>query len=142
MKMAYVTSMNTSISLVLVLGVVRELNSEKILHRDRLKACFPIDIMGVPLCLAESVKNLGLLFDPGFSLSMHEQSFCKSFLSNSGTSDRSGGFLLMMFLYLYPMLLSVVRVLAIASVVPNFHPSTQNFVKQFGCRLAVDAPTV
>ena len=29
-------------------------------QRDKLKVCFPIDILGSPVCHTESVKNLGL----------------------------------------------------------------------------------
>ena len=29
-------------------------------ERNKLKACFPIDILGSPLCLLDSVKNLGV----------------------------------------------------------------------------------
>ena len=36
---------------------------------DKLKACFPIDILGSPLCPIELVKNLGIWFDYDFSLS-------------------------------------------------------------------------
>ena len=32
-------------------------------QRDKLKACFPIDILGNSLCPADSVKNLGVWFD-------------------------------------------------------------------------------
>ena len=31
-------------------------------QRDKLKACFPIDILGSPLCPVDSVKNLGVWF--------------------------------------------------------------------------------
>ena len=41
-------------------------------QRHKLKACFPIDILGSPLCPVESVKNLD------FSLSKHVQNVCKS----------------------------------------------------------------
>ena len=37
-------------------------------QRDKLKACFPIDILGSPLCLVDSVKNLGVWFDSDFFL--------------------------------------------------------------------------
>ena len=42
-------------------------------QRDNLKACFPIDILGSPLCPVDSVKNLGVWFDSDFSLSKHVQ---------------------------------------------------------------------
>ena len=47
-------------------------------QRDKLKACFPIDILGSPLCPVDSVQNLGVWFDSNFSLSKHVQNVCKS----------------------------------------------------------------
>ena len=47
-------------------------------QRDNLKACFPIAILGSPICPAESVKNLGMWFDSDFYLSKHVQNVCKS----------------------------------------------------------------
>ena len=47
-------------------------------QRDKLKTCFPIDILGNSLCPADSVKNLGVWFDSDFSLSKHVQNVCKS----------------------------------------------------------------
>ena len=47
-------------------------------QRDKLKACFPIDILGNSLCPSDSVKNLGVWFDSDFSLSKHVQNVCKS----------------------------------------------------------------
>ena len=47
-------------------------------QRDKLKACIPINIMGSPLCLGDSVSNLGVWFDSDFSLSKHVQNVCKS----------------------------------------------------------------
>ena len=47
-------------------------------QRDKLKACFPIDILGSPLCPVDSVKNLGVWFDSDFSLAKHVQNVCKS----------------------------------------------------------------
>ena len=47
-------------------------------QRDKLKACFPIGILGHSLCPADSVKNLGVWFDSDFSLSKHVQNVCKS----------------------------------------------------------------
>ena len=47
-------------------------------QRDKLKACFPIDILGNSLCPADSVKNLGVWFDSDFSLSKHVQNVYKS----------------------------------------------------------------
>ena len=49
------------------------------MQRDTLKACFPIDILGSPLCPVDSVMNLGVCFDSDFSLSMHVQNVCKLF---------------------------------------------------------------
>ena len=40
-------------------------------QRDKLNACFPIDILGSPLCPVDSVKNLGVWYDSNFSLSKH-----------------------------------------------------------------------
>ena len=47
-------------------------------QRDKLKACFPVDILGSPLCPADSVRDLGVWFDSDFSLSKHVQNVCKS----------------------------------------------------------------
>ena len=47
-------------------------------QRDKLKACFPVDILCSPLCPVEPVKNLGVWFDSDFSLSKHVQNVCKS----------------------------------------------------------------
>ena len=47
-------------------------------QRNKLKACFPIDILGSPLCPVDSVRNLGVWFDSDFSLSKHVQNVCKS----------------------------------------------------------------
>ena len=47
-------------------------------QRDTLNACFPIDILGSPLCPVDSVKNFGVWFDSDFSLSKHIQNVCKS----------------------------------------------------------------
>ena len=47
-------------------------------QRDKLNACFPIDILGSPLCPVDSVKNLGVWFDSDFSLSKYVQNVCKS----------------------------------------------------------------
>ena len=44
---------------------------------DKLKACFPIDILDSPLCPVESV-SLGVWFDADFSLSKHVQNVYKS----------------------------------------------------------------
>ena len=47
-------------------------------QRDKLKACFPINIMGSPLFHVDSVNNLDVWFDSDFSLSKHVQNVCKS----------------------------------------------------------------
>ena len=46
-------------------------------QRERLSACFPIDILGNPLHPTESVRNLGVWFDSDFSFSKHVQKVCK-----------------------------------------------------------------
>ena len=46
-------------------------------QRERLKACFPIDILGNPLHPTESVRNLGVWFNSDFSFSKHVQNVCK-----------------------------------------------------------------
>ena len=40
-------------------------------QRDKLKACFPIDILGSPFSPVDLVRNLGMWFDSDFSLSKH-----------------------------------------------------------------------
>ena len=50
-------------------------------NRERLKACFPIDILGNPLHSTESVRNLGVWFDSDFSFSKHVQNVCKGCFS-------------------------------------------------------------
>ena len=40
-------------------------------QRNKLKACFPIDILDRPLSPVDSVRNLGVWFDSDFSLSKH-----------------------------------------------------------------------
>ena len=47
-------------------------------QRERLNACFPIDILGNPLHPTKSVRNLGVWFDSDFSFSKHIQNVCKS----------------------------------------------------------------
>ena len=47
-------------------------------QRNNLKPCFPIDILGSPLCPDDSVRNLGVWFDSDFSFSKHVQNICKS----------------------------------------------------------------
>ena len=36
-------------------------------QRDKLKSCFPIDILGNSICPTDAVKNLGVWFDLDFS---------------------------------------------------------------------------
>ena len=50
-------------------------------QRERLNACFPIDIFGNPLHPTESVRNLGVWFDSDFSFSKHVQNVCKGSFS-------------------------------------------------------------
>ena len=74
--------------------------------RDKLNACFPIDIGGGPLCPVEVLKILGVLFGSDFPCpNMFRTSL---FCFNSVTLDMSDGFSLKMFLYLWAMLLLVV----------------------------------
>ena len=46
--------------------------------RDKLKACFPIDFLGNPLCPVDSVKKNGSVVRFRFFLSKHVQNVCKS----------------------------------------------------------------
>ena len=48
-------------------------------QRDKLKACFPIDILGSYLCPIESVKNLDVWVNSDFSLSKHVQNVYRDF---------------------------------------------------------------
>ena len=51
-------------------------------QRERLNACFLIDILGNPLHPTESVRNLGVWFDSDFSFSKHVQNvICKGCFS-------------------------------------------------------------
>ena len=50
-------------------------------QRERLNACFPIDILGNSLHPTESVRNLGVWFDSDFSFSKHIQNVCKGCFS-------------------------------------------------------------
>ena len=50
-------------------------------QRERLNACFPIDILGNPLHPTETVRNLGVWFDSDFSFSKHVQNICKGCFS-------------------------------------------------------------
>ena len=45
---------------------------------EQVKACFPIHILGSPLCPVGPDKNLGVWFDSDFSLSKHVQNVCNS----------------------------------------------------------------
>ena len=49
-------------------------------RRERLKACFPIAILGSPRCKAGLVKKLGLWFNSDLSMSKYVPSVC----GNSG----------------------------------------------------------
>ena len=77
-------------------------------QEKKLKAWFPIDILGSPLCPAESFKNLGVWFDCDFSMSKHVESVCKSCFIQLLDFSHISSFLLMIHPYLWPMLLSVV----------------------------------
>ena len=50
-------------------------------QRERLKACFPTDILGNPLHPTESVRNLGVWVDSDFFFSKHVQNVCKGCFS-------------------------------------------------------------
>ena len=50
-------------------------------QRERLNACFPIDILGNPLHPTESVRNLGVWLDSDFSFSKHVQNVCNGCFS-------------------------------------------------------------
>ena len=45
-------------------------------HRERLNACFPVEILGNPLHPTKSVRNLGVWSDSDF-FSKHVQNVCK-----------------------------------------------------------------
>ena len=51
-------------------------------QRERLKACFPIDILGNPLPPTESVRNLGVWFDSDFPSLNTSKMFVKAALFN------------------------------------------------------------
>ena len=76
-------------------------------QRDKLKACFPINILGNPICPVGSVKNLGVWFDSDLSLSKHVQNVCKSCFVKL-CDFRHVRWFLTMFLYLWLLLLLVV----------------------------------
>ena len=46
-------------------------------QRDKLSSCFPVDILGSMLCPTDKVKNLGVVFDSGFTFSSHVASVCR-----------------------------------------------------------------
>lgn len=46
-------------------------------QRDKLSSCFPVDILGSLLCPASKVRNLGVVFDSGFTFSSHVASVCQ-----------------------------------------------------------------
>ena len=71
-----------------------------------MKAYFSNTTLGSPLCSAESVKNLGVWFDSDFSLSKHVKNVCKYCFGNNVTLHMSGGYLLMMLLYLWAVVAS------------------------------------
>ena len=75
-------------------------------QRDKLKSYFPATILGNPPCPAESVWVCGLILI--FPCPNMLRMSAKVVLCNSMILDISGGFLLMMLLYLWPMLLLVV----------------------------------
>ena len=77
-------------------------------QRDKLNACFPIDIGGSPLCPVEVLKILGVLFGSDFPCPNMFRMSANVVLCNSVTLDMSDGFSLKMFLYLWPVLLLVV----------------------------------
>ena len=47
-------------------------------QRAKLASCFPVDILGSKLCPTNNVRNLGVVFDSGFTFSSHVSSICKS----------------------------------------------------------------
>ena len=73
-------------------------------QRDKLKACFPINILGNPVCPVGSVKNLGVLDDSDLLLSKHVQNVCRSCFVKLCDFRHVRRFLTM-FLYLWLMLL-------------------------------------
>ena len=77
-------------------------------QRDKLKACFPIGILGSPPCPVEPVKNLGVWLILIFPCPNMFRMSAKVGLCNSMTSDMSGSFLLMVLMYLWLMLLLVI----------------------------------
>ena len=77
-------------------------------QRDKLKACFPIDILGNSLCPVDSAKIWVCGLIQTFLCPSMFRISAKVVLLNFVISDMSGGFLLMIFLCLWLMLLLVV----------------------------------
>ena len=48
------------------------------LQREKLASCFPVNILGNDLSPANTVRNLGVLFDSGFTFSDHVAAICRS----------------------------------------------------------------
>ena len=46
-------------------------------QRKKLANCFPVDILGSKLIPSDKVRNLGVIFDSGFTLSNHVASVCR-----------------------------------------------------------------
>ena len=77
-------------------------------QRDKLKSCFPIQNLGSQ----EPVENFGIWASGSILIFPSANLFrmsAKVVLCNSMTLDMSGGFFLIILLYLWPMLLFVVR---------------------------------
>ena len=77
-------------------------------QKDKVKACFQIDILGSPLCPVDSLKILVCGLIQIFPCPSMLRMSAKVVLLNSVISDMSGGFLHMRFLCLWLMLLLVV----------------------------------
>ena len=86
---SYLTERYQSVKIGSTLSNLQKLNPDKtefILlgskkQRERLNACFLIDILGNPLHPIESVRNLGVWFNSNFSFSKHVQNVCKGCFS-------------------------------------------------------------
>ena len=46
-------------------------------QRGKLSQCFPVDILGSQLCPVDKVRNLGVIFDSGFTFTNHVVSVCR-----------------------------------------------------------------
>ena len=77
-------------------------------QRDKLKECFPMEILGNSLCPADSVKDLGVWFDSDFSLSKHVQNVGKCSFVKLHDFRNVRRFRIMMLLCSWLMLLLVV----------------------------------